>query len=361
MIDQSLLPGRLGDDTRRFETDARSDPRIAAVVRQMGGFGAGLEPLPADATYEQCLAYCLAFEQVQAEAHPGLLATMPKFDAVEVTQKTITGSEGHAITLYIHRPKDCADRLPGLIHLHGGGMVIMTAADPSYTLWRNTLANQGMLVVGVEYRNGAGKLGNHPFPAGLNDCAEVTQWANMHRDLLNISALVLSGESGGGNLAIATALKANAEHWIDAIDGVYAMCPYIYGGYANPSEVLLSLVENDDYLLGCSVMRSMVKAYDPDGSNQLNPLAWPYQAGPSDLKGLPPHVISVNELDPLRDEGLAFYRNLLAAGVPASARTVHGTPHGGDMGFFQVAPEVTADTVASIAAFVRERAADHDR
>ena len=102
-------------------------------------------------------------------------------------------------------------------------------------------------------------------------------------------------------------------------------------------------------------MRSMVKAYDPEGLNQLNPLAWPYHAKETDLKGLPPHVISVNELDPLRDEGLVYYRNLLAAGVPASARTVYGTPHAGDMGFFHVAPEITADTVASIAAFVRAR------
>jgi acetyl esterase len=357
MVNQSLLPGRLGDDARRFETDARADPRIAEVIRQVGGFGAGLQPLPADATYEQCLDYCLAFERIQSEGHPTLLATNPKFDAVEVTQGTITGSEGHEITLYIHRPKDCADPLPGVIHLHGGGMVIMTAADPGPTFWRNTLANQGMVIVGVEYRNGAGKLGNHPFPAGLNDCAEATQWVNQNRDMLNISSVTLSGESGGGNLAIATALKANAEQWITAIDGVYAMCPYIYGGYANPSETLLSLFENDDYLLGCSVMRSMVKAYDPEGSNRLNPLAWPYHANPSDLKGLPPHLISVNELDPLRDEGLAFYRNLLDAGVTASARTVNGTPHGGDMGFFQVAPEVTADTVASIAGFVRDRSA----
>ena len=63
----------------------------------------------------------------------------------------------------------------------------------------------------------------------------------------------------------------------------------------------------------------------------------------------------MNELDPLRDEGLAYYRKLLAAGVSAGARTVHGTPHAGDMGFFHAAPEITADTIASIAAFVRDR------
>jgi acetyl esterase/lipase len=234
-------------------------------------------------------------------------------------------------------------------------MVMMTAADPGAIRWRNSLAEQGIVVIGVEYRNGAGSLGNHPFPAGLNDCVVAMRWAHQQRQTLNLRSVSLSGESGGGNLSIATALRANREGWIDEIDGVYAMCPYIYGGYANPSPELLSLTENDDYMLGCSTLRSMVKAYDPDGSNSTNPLAWPYYAGIDELKGLPPHLISVNELDPLRDEGLALYRKLLAAGVTVSSRTVNGTPHAGDMGFVDVAPEITADTLASIAAFVGAR------
>jgi len=46
-----------------------------------------------------------------------------------------------------------------------------------------------------------------------------------------------------------------------------------------------------------------------------------------ELSGLPPHIISVNELDPLRDEGLMYYRRLLAAGVPAAGRVVVGSCH----------------------------------
>ena len=51
-----------------------------------------------------------------------------------------------------------------------------------------------------------------------------------NREDLGVSTVVISGESGGGNLSIATALKANREGWIDGIDGVYAQCPYISGG-----------------------------------------------------------------------------------------------------------------------------------
>ena len=39
-------------------------------------------------------------------------------------------------------------------------------------------------------------------------------------------------------------------------------------------------------------------------------------------------MISVNECDPLRDEGIEFYRLLLRAGVHARCRQVMGTIHG---------------------------------
>ena len=66
---------------------------------------------------------------------------------------------------------------------------------------------------------------------------------------------------------------------------------------------------------------------------------------------MPPHVISVNELDPLRDEGLEYYRRLLAAGVPTVGRTVNGTSHAGDMIFRRAMPEVYAATIRDIKGF----------
>ena len=169
---------------------------------------------------------------------------------------------------------------------------------------------------------------------------------------LGVSNVVISGESGGGNLSIATALKAKQDGWSADISGVYAQCPYIYGGYADPSPELTSLFENDDYFLNVGhQMAALVRPYDPTGENATNPLAWPYHASAEDLEGLPPFVISVNELDPLRDEGLAFHKKLVSAGVSSVARTVNGTCHAGDMLFLKFMPEVYAATVADLRSF----------
>jgi acetyl esterase/lipase len=347
------LPGRLSNPASSMETDPRADPRIVAAVQAFGGFAPGLEPLAVSASYRECLDYCSAFEELGAKDHPALMAAMPPFDDVEQTREVIQSSDGNELTLYMHRPKDRADSLPCIVHTHGGGMVLMTAKDPTYLRLRNSLARLGMLVIGVEFRNGGGQLGNHPFPAGLDDCAAAVQWSSENRAALGISKLLISGESGGGNLALATTLKAKREGWLDRIDGVFAMCPYIYGGYANPAAELLSLRENDGYMLDCAQMTSLVRVYDPTGEHATNPLAWPYHAELSDLEGLPPHVISVNELDPLRDEGLAYYRKLAAAGVPAVGRTVAGTPHGGDLIFPDITPEIYRSTLDAIHAFAR--------
>ena len=73
------------------------------------------------------------------------------------------------------------------------------------------------------------------------------------------------------------------------------------------------------------------------------PLAWPGFATEDDVRGLPPTVISVNECDPLRDEGIEFYRLLLRAGVPARCRQLMGTIHGTEI-FSIACPDISRDT-----------------
>lgn len=230
-------------------------------------------------------------------------------------------------------------------------MAMMSATDPGYRFLRNQLAQMGMVVVGVEFRNSAGRLGCFPFPTGLNDCACAVNWVFARKRQLAMSSIVLCGESGGGNLSLATAIKARREDWIDQIDGVYASCPFISGQYTEPPSGLESILECDGYMLDRHMTSAMVKAYDPDDNHSSNPLAWPMHAHKSDLNGLPPHVISVNELDPLRDEGRVYAKALADAGVAHELRIVRGTPHGGELMFSQVVPDLFASTLHSIYGF----------
>ena len=350
-MDNQTRPGRLGNPETTLLTDTRLDPRIRTVLEVAGDPFSGVVAPSGVASYETCLEYCAAFERIAADGHPIADAAMPNFETVTSRVEYITGRDGNQVKLVIHEPKTRSGPLPCIVHFHGGGMVLMTAEDPGFRRWRCALAESGMVVIGVEFRNGGGRLGDHPFPAGLNDCASAVQWADASRAALGLNTVVVSGESGGGNLALAVALKAKQEGWIASIDGVYAMCPYISGAYGAPPADLVSLVENDGYTLDCQMMAAMVRVYDPNGSEANNPLAWPYQVTVSELEGLPPHMISVNELDPLRDEGLAYYRMLCRAGVPVVGRTVHGTQHAGDLGFPDITPEIYEETKRSLIGF----------
>lgn len=318
---------------------------------------AGESPVTIDSSLEEILAVVAATEEMMGAGFAMMLAGAEAPAGVVRRTETIAGVDGNEILLFIHMPAGHrpgeTDDLPVVVHTHGGGMTLLSAADPGFTLWRDDLATQGVVAVGVEFRNAGGRLGPHPFPAGLNDCASAAQWVVANRAALGVSKIVMSGESGGGNLSLATALKAKAEGWIGDIAGVYAQCPYISGQYAKPPLELTSLHENDGYFLACDNMGAMVKAYDPEHLHAENPLAWPLAANHDDLVGLPPHVVSVNELDPLRDEGLTYARKLLAAGVSTVMRTVNGTCHAGDLLFRVAMPDVYAASLRDVAGFAR--------
>lgn len=351
MTTSPLLPGRLGTPNLELRHDPRADPRMLTAMAAIGlDVAPPASPVTAESPLGEILENCMLAEAGFQMAF-AMINQPSTTQGVSSSIETITGVDGNDITLYIHRPDDTDSPLPCVVHTHGGGMAILQASDPGYVRWRDELAATGLVVVGVEFRNAAGVLGPHPFPAGLNDCASAAQWVIANREALGVSTVIISGESGGGNLSIATALKASQDGWIDGIGGVYAQCPYISGVYGDPPAELTSLFENDKYFLDVENMGAMARAYDPDGAHATNPLAWPMHAAPSDLEGLPPHVISVNQLDPLRDEGLVYFRKLLDAGVSAVSRTVNGTCHAGDCLFADAMPDVFEATIRDIKGF----------
>ena len=345
--DSSELPGRLGNPEMSLKNDPRAIPAVTKVMSEYGLDALAPDPpISIDATQKEKVDYMTSLEPAYEEIFKSWYSELPEIEGLERSIEVIDGVDGNQITLYIHKPEKQNSNIPGILHIHGGGMSILKASNPNYVRWRDDLASTGLVVVGVEFRNVAGELGSHPFPAGLNDCGSALQWMYDNKDKLGVSKIIVSGESGGGNLTLATALKAKKDEKLFQIDGVYAQCPYISNEYHQSINNLTSLKENDGYFLNVKDMAVMATAYD--GVDSTNPLAWPLFATSEDLTGLPPHVISVNELDPLRDEGLLYYKKLLSSGVDASSITINGTVHAGDMIFINATPKIYRSSLMHI-------------
>jgi acetyl esterase/lipase len=234
-------------------------------------------------------------------------------------------------------------------------MAILSAYDGMYRAWAKILAAQGVAVTMVDFRNCAQPSSApevEPFPAGLNDCVSGLKWviANAAEMGIDPEHVIVAGESGGGNLTLATGLKLEQDGEVGLIRGLYALCPYIAGEW--PQDRFPSSTENNGILLDLHNNFGRI-AYGIEHFEAQNPLAWPSFATEDDVAGLPPTVISVNECDPLRDEGVEFYRLLLRAGVPAQCRQVMGTMHGTEI-FAIACPEISRETAASIARFCGE-------
>ena len=346
------LPGRLGNPESCLATDPRADPRMVAAFAVFGlDQRTGSIPVSPESARDEQLAFAVEAEARVEETLNALFAGLPPVEGVESETITTAGGGGNEIKLYIHRPVGVTGPLPCVYHIHGGAMLMLQAGSVTYTRWRDELAAAGLIVIGVEFRNGAGKLGAFPFPAGLDDCVAGLRWVLEHRDDLGVSSVVVSGESGGANLSMGVTRRAKREGWVSEIAGVYAQCPYISNAWATMPPELPSLHENDGYFVSCERMAVWAEVYDPGGAHADDPSCWPYLATAADLAGLPPHMISVNELDPVRDEGLAYFRRLLAAGVSATSRTVNGICHVGDLYLRAAVPDVFDASVRDIKSF----------
>jgi acetyl esterase len=336
--------------------DPRIDPRIKAI------FGAMPEapPLGNVANREELLAI---------EASPGGRATAaaqkamidmvdnetvaPSAGLVIRTERFQSAPNGNWVNIQYIRP-DTDETLPCVYYIHGGGMTVMSCYDGMYRAWGKIIAAQGVAVAMVDFRNALRASSAPevaPFPAGLNDCVSGLKWVHAHAAALNIdpARIIVAGESGGGNLTLATGLTLKRDGDIGLVKGLYALCPYIAGSWPQPRYP--SSTENNGIFLDLHNNRGAM-AYGIDAFEAGNPFAWPAFATADDVKGLPPVVISVNECDPLRDEGVVFYRLLLASGVAARCRQVMGTVHGTEI-FAICCPDISRDTASDIANFAR--------
>jgi acetyl esterase/lipase len=310
-------------------------------------------------------------EQIVAEANSSeglastgaMIAFLNKCDSEEVapsqglrfsTEDVVSSPDGNTIKLQFIRPEN-DETLACVYYIHGGGMASGSSFYGNYRAWGRIIASKGVAVAMVEFRNSVMPSAVPevaPYPAGLNDCVSGLKWTAAHASQLRIDStrIVVAGDSGGGNLTLAMGLKLKRDGDLDLIKGLYALCPYIAGSW--PDDRYPSSVENNGILLGLHNNRGAM-GYGIEAFVAGDPLAWPGLAVEHDVVGLPSTVISVNECDPLRDEGIAFFRLLLSAGVAARGRTVLGTSHGTEI-IPTLCPEVSHSTAQDIAVFTKD-------
>ena len=339
----------------KLSEDRRIDPRIKAMFGAMETV-----PQPTAASREELLTIMNSPEAQAGNA--ALLEFLASADNEDIAPSTglnvstvtfQSEPDGNTVNIQLIRPQS-DEPLPCVYYIHGGGMMIMSCYDGNYKAWGRIIAQQGVAVAMVDFRNcvtpsSAPEVA--PYPAGLNDCVSGLRWVSENAAELGIDAnrIIVAGESGGGNLTLAVGLRLVRERAIDLIQGLYALCPYIAGSW--PREDLPSSTENNGILLDLW-SNTGAMAYGIEEFENQNPLAWPGFANEEDVRGMPLTVISVNECDPLRDEGIEFYRLLLRAGQPARCRQVMGTIHGTEI-FPMTCPDISQDTARDLAAFCR--------
>jgi acetyl esterase/lipase len=103
--------------------------------------------------------------------------------------------------------------------------------------------------------------------------------------------------------------------------------------------------------ISCQQAALLGSIHAPGKTGAEDPIFRAKAASNEDLADLPPHAISVNELDPLRDERLLYYQRLLAVGVPVVGRVVAGTCHGADLLFPAMMPKVFAASARDVSGF----------
>ena len=272
-----------------------------------------------------------------AFAHPGA-------PAVEVRDLTMPGPDGHDVPLRVMRPVDAGtEPLPVLVYFHGGGFIAGGFASHDGTCAELTVA-AGCVVVSVAYRLAP----EHPFPAGLEDCAAAVRWVAANAASIGADAarLAIGGDSAGGNLAAAVAL-VNRDRGGPALAAQVLVYPVI-----DPACATGSMHSNaTGYMLTTASMQWMWSMYlaGAPADSAANPYAAPCRA--ASLAGLPPAIVITAQYDPLRDEGDAYAAQLTAAGVPVVHSRYEGQVHG-FFSMYPVAPQATVAT-AQVGRFLR--------
>jgi len=203
--------------------------------------------------------------------------------------------------------------LPVLLFAHGGGFTAGSAADLD-RFCADIAARVDVAVANVDYRL-------VPYPGPVDDCAAVLRHLHRHTAELGLDPdrIAVGGSSSGAAVAASTVLRSRRH------------LPIAFQ--------LLDVPALDDRLDTDSGRRSTAT---PGLTRAGMRAAWAaYLHGAAsgdavparthDLAGLPPTYVATAQLDPLRDEGIAYAQRLMAAGIRVELHCLPGTFHGSEV------------------------------
>lgn len=206
-----------------------------------------------------------------------------------------------------------ADPQKVILYTHGGGFAVGSAA--SHRKLAGHLAKHlGVTAVVLDYR----RAPEHPFPAQLEDAAAV------YRELLargfKAHNIITSGDSAGGNLAIATVLKLR-DDGVALPGAVIAFSPWL-----DMEHVGKTLLTNaaTDALVSKAVLEAMSGMFLGEQGSRTNPLANPLKAN---YTGFPRLYITAGSLETLLDNATDLAGIAKAAGVDVTLSVVDGMQH----------------------------------
>lgn len=264
---------------------------------------------------------------------------------IEESEKTIT-EDGYTVQLNIVRPEGVKEKLPVFIFIHGGGWVL--GDYPTHKrLVRDLVVESGFASVFVNYTPSP----EAKFPQAVNEIYAATKWVANHGDEINVDGkkMAVVGNSVGGNMTIATTLKAKEKKGPE-IKCQLLLWPVTDAGTDWESWELYG----KQRFLTSTLMTWMWNQYTTDANERSSKFASPLRASLDELKGLPPTLITVAENDILRDQGEALGRKLDLAGVKTTTLRFNGVIHDWGMlnGFAQL-PE-TRDLITISAAMLKK-------
>ena len=241
-----------------------------------------------------------------AEANPREMAV----------QKDLTcpGPAGD-IPLRFYDAKDSREAGPVVLFIHGGGFVIGDL-DVYNNLCTEIAHQLDLPVVSVDYRLAP----EHPFPAAPDDCEAAARWvasspAELDRE---VTGLVITGDSAGGNLTIVTTNQLMA----DPADAPVLVQAPIYPVANDVSQHDSFANFADGFLLTGAAMAWFTEQYaaDPEDARNMPMIG--------DCSNTPPTVVCTAGLDPLRDSGREYAAHLIQQGTEVSYFEFPGIIHG---------------------------------